>query len=92
MEEEQQGGMEENLGELRVRVVKASTRLVVVEDWSIEEEEEEGGEDGPKMRRSLSSDGVRGTGMVISSSSGRGQSDGGGDAAAVDGCRRLGLI
>lgn len=91
MEEEQQGGMEENLGELRVRVVKASTRLVVVEDWSIEEEEE-GGEDGPNMRRSLSSDGVRGTGMVISSSSGRGQSDGGGDAAAADGCKRLGLI
>lgn len=91
MEEEQQGRMEENLGELRVRVVKASTRLVVVEDWSIEEEEE-GGEDGPKMRRSLSSDGVRGTGMVISSSSGRVQSGGGGDAAAVDGCRRLGLI
>lgn len=90
MEEEQQGRMEENLGELRVRVVKASTRLVV-EDWSIEEEEE-GGEDGPKMRRSLSSDGVRGTGMVISSSSGRVQSGGGGDAAAVDGCRRLGLI
>lgn len=90
MEEEQQGRMEENLGELRVRVVKASTRLVV-EDWSIEEEEE-GGENGPKMRRSLSSDGVRGTGMVISSSSGRVQSGGGGDAAAVDGCRRLGLI
>lgn len=49
--------------------VKASTRG----DGSLGEEE-----DGPKIRRSLSSEGVRGRGKEISSSSGRGQSSGGG--------------
>lgn len=63
--------------------VRASTRLEAEEDspsW----------EEGPKMRRSLSSDGVNGrAGRVISVSSGRGQS---GDSGGGDGLGRLGLM
>lgn len=58
----------EGLGELR-ESVKAST----MGDGSPGEAEE-----GPKIRRSLSSDGVRGRGKEISLSSGRGQSSEGG--------------
>lgn len=58
----------EDLGELRERV-KASRRG----EGSLGE-----ADDGPKIRRSLSSEGVRGRGKEISSSSGRGKRGGGG--------------
>jgi hypothetical protein len=56
----------EDLGELRERV-KASRRG----EGSLGE-----ADDGPKIRRSLSSEGVRGRGKDISSSSGRGKRGG----------------
>lgn len=67
----------EDLGELR-ESVKASMRG----EGSLGE-----AEDGPKIRRSLSSPGVIGRGKEISSSSGRGKRGGGGGGVLFTGLR-----